>query len=109
MMKRVFCALLLAALLGSCGTDNSSNVQFALDGNGCLVQASNFDWTEESVSDNFRTVNYRWECGEYTSPITGNSVTAKRVTLTFVGTTCLRLTSEIVGDGYCTDTKLKVN
>jgi hypothetical protein len=109
MMKKVFCALFLAALLGSCGTDNSSNVQFTLDGNGCLVQASNFDWTEESPSGTFRTVNYRWECGEYTSPFTGNLVSNKRVTLTFVGTACLRLTAEIVGDGYCTDTKLKLN
>lgn len=108
-MKKVFCALFLAALLASCGTDNSSDVQFTLDGNGCLVQASNFDWTEESVSGNFQTVNYRWECGEYTSPITGNPVTASRVTLTFVGTSCLRLTSEIVGAGFCTDTKLHLN
>jgi len=108
-MKKVFCALLLAALLGSCGTDNSSNVQFTLDGNGCLVLASNFDWAQESTTATERTVNYRWECASYTSPITGGSFSERRVTLTFIGAACLRLSSEIVGEGYCTDTKLKVN
>ena len=109
-MKKVFCALFLAALLGSCGTDNSSNVQFTLDGNGCLVQARNFDWTEESTSATERTVNYRWECASYTSPITGDSVSEKRVTLTFMSEQrACGSTSEIVGAGYCTDTKLHLN
>jgi hypothetical protein len=108
-MKKVFCALLLAASLGSCGVDNSSSVQVALDGNGCLIQASNFDWFEESTTGTERTVNYRWECADHTSLRTGESVEAKRVTLTFIGASCLQLSAEVIGAGFCTDTKLQLN
>ena len=108
-MKKVFCALLLAALLGSCGVDNSSDVQVSLDGNGCLIQASNFDWVEESTTETERTVNYRWECADHTSLRTGEPVSAKRVTLTFIGASCLQLSAEVIGAGFCTDTKLQLN
>jgi len=108
-MKKVLCALFLVLALAACGTDNSSNVGFALDGNGCLIEARNFDWTEQSLSGTFRTVNYRWECGEYTSPFTGDSVIEKRVTLTFTGTSCLQLASEMISEGYCTQGKTVSN
>jgi hypothetical protein len=101
-MKRALCSLLLAVLLASCsGEDNSSTVRFSLDGNGCLIQAVDFDWTEESISGDFRTVNYRWDCGEYVSPFSGRSVVEKDVTLTFTGTACLQLTAEVIVPGSC--------
>ena len=108
-MKKAICAVFLTALLASCGTDNSSSVQFTVDGNGCLVQADGFDWTEESETPTSRTVIYRWECATYDSPVTGESFGDARVTLIFSGGACLALTSEIVGEGFCTDTKLKIN
>lgn len=105
-MKKVLPVIILAALLTACGSDNSSTVRFSVDGNGCLIRADNFDWTEESLSGSFRTVNFRWECGEYTSPFSGETVEDKRVTLTFTGTTCLQLTSELVNAGFCEQGKI---
>jgi hypothetical protein len=101
-MKRTLCALFLAVLLASCsGEDNSSAVRLSLDGNGCLIQAVDFDWTAESISGDFRTVNYRWNCGEYVSPLSGRSVAEKDVTLIFTGTACLQLTAEVILPGSC--------
>jgi hypothetical protein len=105
-MKRILCVFLLFIVPAACGSDNSSTVELAFDGNGCLVQAGNFDWTEEWEVDGFRTVNYRWECAEYTSPITGESLSDRRVTLTFTGTACLELTSELVNEGFCEEAKI---
>jgi hypothetical protein len=102
-MKQTLRVLLLAVLLASCSrdTDNSSTVQISLDANGCLIQAADFDWTAESISGDFRTVNYRWFCSEYVSPITGRSMVEKDVTLTFTGTACLQPTAEVIVPGSC--------
>jgi hypothetical protein len=102
-MKRILCSFFLALLLASCSrdTDNSSTVRFSLDGNGCLIQASGFDWTDESIAEDFRTVNYRWYCGEYISLLTGRAEVEKDVTLTFTGTACLQLAAEVVLPGSC--------
>ena len=108
-MKKFALVLILAAALGACGTDNSSSVTVRLDGNGCLIEARDFDWSEESQSATLRTVNYRWECGSYTSLRSGRGFSDSRVTLTFTGTTCLQLTAEIIGAGYCTSPKTTVN
>ena len=89
--------------------EHLSTPQQTLDGNGCLIQASNFDWVEESTTETERTVNYRWECADHTSLRTGEPVSAKRVTLTFIGASCLQLSAEVIGAGFCTDTKLQLN
>jgi len=109
-MIRFLLVLMLGLVLPACGTDNSSSVRFQLDGNGCLVAATDFDWTSEAIdSAGVRTVNYRWECADYTSPLTGRDFSEKRVTLTFIGSDCLLLTGELVGEGYCLQGKTPVN
>ncbi len=100
-MKKILCALVLL-LVPACGTDNSSRVGLQFDGAGCLVAATGFDWSSETVSEaGVRTQNYRWECAEYSSPLTGRSVKEKQVTLTFVGADCLLFESELVLEGRC--------
>jgi len=102
-LKRFAFVLILAFLAASCGTDNRSRVRFELDSQGCLISA--FDYNEAATSatdDGFRTSNYNWWCADYDNIEEGISVREKRVTLTFTGTACLKLTATVVGAGYCT-------
>ena len=101
-MKRAALVLLLTLSAFACGKDNNTTARYALDASGCLVNAFDFDWTATSIGgDGVRTVNYRWDCASYVNTL-GIPVTEKRVTLTFSGTTCLQLSAEQVGAGYCT-------
>jgi len=101
-MKRGALVLLLVLSAFACGKDNNTTAAFALDGNGCLINAIDYDWTATSItSQGLRTVNYVWECADYVN-LLGNPVTQKQVTLTFTGAACLQLTSEMVLTGYCT-------
>jgi hypothetical protein len=103
-MKKMLFVLLMAALLPACSTDNSSTVRYNVDANGCLVNASGYDWTAESAVDiGIQTVNFRWDCADYVSPISELSVDQSRVTLTFNGVGCLQLTAELIEVGWCTE------
>jgi hypothetical protein len=101
-MKKLFSALLFAALTASCGTDNSSTVSYQLDGNGCLVDVSGYDiFNEVQTEEGIWSVNYIWECADYFNAAAEIDVTESKVTLIFEGTACLRLTATMVGAGYC--------
>lgn len=101
--------LVLLLLLSACGEENSSTVGLEFDGAGCLVAAKDYDWTSETVSkEGLRTVNYLWECASYLSPLTGRQWKEKQVTLTFMGTDCLRLEAELVQEGRCLQGKTPV-
>lgn len=100
-MRKILLALLLL-LPTACGKDNASTVGLEFDGAGCLVAAIDYEWSSEAVSkEGVRTVNYRWECASYSSPLTGRDLKEKQVTLSFVGTSCLVLDSELILEGRC--------
>ena len=106
-MKKL--VILLAALaVCACGKDNSSTVSIQIDGNGCFIAASDFDERSEFSRESRRTVNYVWDCADYTSPLSGIEYDRKRVSLTFTDTTCLQLQSEMVTEGICFEGKVPV-
>lgn len=101
-MKKIALVFLLVVSAFACGKDNDTRVAYALDGNGCLINALDYDWTATSItSQGLQTVNYVWQCADYVN-LLGVPVTQKKVTLTFTGATCLQLTAEMIGAGYCT-------
>jgi len=101
-MKRLFLVLSLTALALACGKDNSSKVNYAVDGSGCLIDARGYDWQQRDIADEgLITQNYRWDCADFTDIERDISVQERQVTLTFTGTTCLELTSVLVLSGYC--------
>jgi hypothetical protein len=101
-MKRIALVILLVVSAFACGKDNNSEARYALDGNGCLINAFDYDWTATSISgQGLQTVNYVWQCADYVN-LLGVPLTQKQVTLTFEGAACLQLTSEMVLTGYCT-------
>ena len=49
-MKRIALVILLVVSAFACGKDNNSEARYALDGNGCLINAFDYDWTATSIS-----------------------------------------------------------
>ena len=106
-MKKLLIVLVALAAF-SCGKDNSSTVSVQVDGNGCFISASDFDERSEFAKKGLRTVNYVWDCADYTSLLDGREYDRKRVSLTFTETVCLQLQAEMVTEGLCFEGKVPV-
>lgn len=106
-MKKLLLALATLAVF-SCGNDNSSTVSIQVDGNGCFISASDFDERSEFSRQGLRTVNYVWDCADYTSILNGREFDKKRVSLTFTETGCLQLQAELVTEGICFEGKVPI-
>jgi hypothetical protein len=106
-MKKLLIVLVTLAAF-SCGKDNSSTVSIQVGGNGCFISAADFDERSEFSRQGVRTVNYVWDCADYTSLLNVREFDRKRVSLTFTETVCLQLQAEMVTEGLCFEGKVPI-